>query len=202
MATALTNWRDPGHSIWAFQNIDKIIPTALIRKPARPERFEVEQSDLSDFEIVYEYYGRTNCETSKHAVFSITKSITGILCGILAKQGRLDVDAIASSYLPEVKGSSFGDITIRQLLDMRLGLDYDDGEPEYRKASGLVPLKDDERPTNLHEYLPTVQAQASAPVDGLGGPPFKYLSVGADLLGWILERITGNKLGESLADLI
>lgn len=48
---------------------------------------------------------------------------------------------------------------------MRLDLDYEEGEAEYKKATGLVPLKDGEKSSNLHEYIPTVQAPPTKPVD-------------------------------------
>lgn len=232
MPTDITNWREPGHNIWGFQNVSKIIQTdpiskgsetsTLRSKPCTFDGFRLDLPDnisldlpsflsqtetdglvvLKDGVVVYEHYDRTNTETSVHATFSISKPVTGLLCGILVEQGKLDTDDLVSSYVPEVKGSAYESVTVRQLLDMRSCINHDDASPEYRRATGLYPLKPDEQPTDLHTYIPTIQSSLSAPVDGLDGPPFEYISANADLMGWVIERASGKKFAEVLSESI
>lgn len=66
--------------------------------------------------LVYEHYNRTNIETPIHATFSIPKSVAGLIGGILAGQGKLDVTNLVLTYVPEVKGSLHENVTVRQLL--------------------------------------------------------------------------------------
>jgi hypothetical protein len=151
METTLSNWRDPGHSTWAFQNVDKLIDVQPIRKGARTLHLKASQRNLDGFklqlaekpamdlasflsatetdgivvlkdgDIVYEKYDRTNTAQSKHIMMSMTKSVTGLVCGILVGQGKLDVDALVTKYVPEVQNTPFANVTVRQCLDMRAG---------------------------------------------------------------------------------
>ena len=154
---------------------------------------------LKDGDVVFEHYDRTNAEDSVHATFSITKSVTGLLSGILVASGELDANALLTKYVPEVRETSYEHITVRQLLDMRAGIDYEDG-PEYGSACGLRPLKADETATDIPSFIATFQAPASAPVDGLEGNPFYYLSINADLMGWILERASGKRYADLVCE--
>ena len=223
MPVDISNWREPNHNIWGFQNVSKIVQTDPISKGPEVTTLRSESCSLEDFRltlpdkstldlpsflsqsetdglvvlkdgaVVCEHYGRTNTETSIHALFSVSKSVIGLLCGILVEEGKLDVNNSVFSYVPEVKGSAYENVTVQQLLDMRSVVEHDDASPEYRKATGLYPLKPDEEPTDLHKYIPTIQSSPSAPGDGLDGPPFQYISPNADLLGWVIERAGGQE---------
>jgi CubicO group peptidase (beta-lactamase class C family) len=85
---------------------------------------------------------------------------------------------------------------------MRSGINHDDALPEYRRATGLYPLKPDAQPTDLHTYIPTIQSSLSAAIDRLEGPPFEYISANADLMGWAIERASGKKFAEVLTESI
>ena len=52
--------------------------------------------------------------------------MTALLLGILADQGLLDPDAPVTRYIPEAKGSGYGDATVRHVLDMQVSLDFDE----------------------------------------------------------------------------
>lgn len=152
MATDLSNWRDPEHSQWSFRNINKVFSTAPIRKGDKasalptnsrqfdqfkiqpPNKPEVDLSTflsqtstdgfmvLKDGDVVYEYYDRDNDQRSIHIMMSMTKSVTGLVCGILVERGQLELDATISKYIPEVKSTPYDKITVRQCLDMRAGI--------------------------------------------------------------------------------
>ena len=77
---------------------------------------------LHNGKIVFEHYDRTNTAESVHIMMSETKSVTGLISGILAEKGLLDVNAPVSTYVPETKGTSFDGVTVRQCLDMRAGV--------------------------------------------------------------------------------
>ncbi|KAI1124183.1 beta-lactamase/transpeptidase-like protein [Nemania abortiva] len=230
MSADITNWRDEDHNIWGFQNADKILKTTFIYCGHESTKFKSRTFDLNGFRlqlpdntsldlptflsqtetdglvilkdgaIAYEYYGRTNTERSIHATFSISKSVTGLLCGVLVEQGKLKPEDLVSSHVPEVKGSAYENVTIRQLLDMRSGVKHDDAAPGYRDAAGFYPVDSDKPPTGLHDYIPTIQTSSSCPVDGLDGPPYEYISPNADLLGWVIERASGKRLPEVLSE--
>ena len=55
----------------------------------------------------------------------MTKTITAMLVGIALEQGEIaSLDDPATKYLPELAGSGYDGVTIRQILQMRSGVDY------------------------------------------------------------------------------
>ncbi|KAF2970093.1 hypothetical protein GQX73_g3414 [Xylaria multiplex] len=232
MSTDITNWRDAGHNIWGFQNADKILKTSMVQYRPEPTKFKSTTLDLHGFKlrgqdetplnlptflsqtetdglvvlkngiIAFEYYGRTNTRQSVHAIFSISKSITSLICGVLEEQGKLKPEDLVSSHIPEVQGSAYENVTIRQLLDMRSGIEHDDAAPGYRNATGLYPINPDAPPTDLHSYLPSIKSSSPRPVVGLDGPPYEYSSPNIDLLGWAIERASGKKLPDVLTEVL
>ena len=169
---------------WSFRNVNKIVNTAPISKGSKAstlpsklkefEGFKIQRQDKADLDlstflsdtetdglivlkdghIVYEYYGRDNDKDSVHIMMSMTKSVAGLICGILAERGQLDVNAPVSKYVPEVKGTPYEKLIVQQCLDMRAGIkvriacnvlihsvllidsQYDDTAPDYRNAAG------------------------------------------------------------------
>lgn len=73
--------------------------------------------------IAGEWYWNGTDETSRHQIFSITKSYTSTLVGIAQDEGLLDIDDPASKYIPEWVGTPSETVTIRQMLGMVSGRD-------------------------------------------------------------------------------
>ena len=138
---------------------------------------------------------------ARHIVFSISKSLTAILAGILEGEGRLDPDAPVTHYVPEVAGSAYGDAKVRHVLDMTVAIDIEESylDPDsaygrYRKATLWNPGGGAE---SLLAFLATIPR-----LDGPHGETFRYRSPNSDLLGLIIERAGGDRvptlMGEKL----
>ena len=54
---------------------------------------------------------------SVHLWMSMTKSVIGCLCAILAQKGVLDPAALVTSYVPELADSGYAGAKLRQVLD-------------------------------------------------------------------------------------
>jgi len=152
-------------------------------------------------QLVYERYLTGMTPERRHLVFSVTKSITALLVGILADQGRLDPEAPILDCIPEAAGTGFGDATVRQALDMQTSLDYDEdfNAPaemllRYREAVGWSPPRDPAQPGDLHSFLLSIGRRA-----GPHGKRFRYLTPNTDLLGWVCERATGEPFSALLS---
>jgi hypothetical protein len=146
--------------------------------------------------VVYErYFGVTTPET-QHIAFSVTKSFVGTLAEMLIAEGRLDPDALVTRYVPELDGSGFGDATVRQVMDMTTGLDFDETyiNPQsdiyaHAMAGSIGPRPAGyDGPEGFYAYLKTVRKA------GEHGERFTYRSVNSDALGWIVARVTGEPL--------
>jgi len=76
---------------------------------------------LQGGEVVYEYYPRQE-PYEKPIYWSVTKVFVSAVLGILEDQGQVDVSKPIGLYLPELEGSDYKDITIRNILDMATGV--------------------------------------------------------------------------------
>jgi CubicO group peptidase (beta-lactamase class C family) len=95
-------------------------------------------------EIVYEYYSGCLDREGRHGAMSVTKSFVGTVAEILIAEGDLDDSKLVSDYVPELQSSAFGNATVRQVMDMTTGLDYNENyaDPEsdiWQYAAGRRP---------------------------------------------------------------
>lgn len=151
--------------------------------------------------LVYERYDAGMQPQQPHALWSLSKSLTGLLATQLIHEGRIDPSATVSQYLPELKDSAWGDATVQQALDMTAGVQYGEdfanpasGIFQYLIAGGLVPAPAAYAgPRSVLAYLPTVNKAGSH------GEGFQYKTVDTEVIGWLLQRVTGQSLAELLS---
>jgi CubicO group peptidase (beta-lactamase class C family) len=150
--------------------------------------------------IIYEKYFGAGDANRPHIAFSVTKSFVGTLAATLAAQGRLDPEALVVKYVPELKDSAYGDATVRQVMDMTIGVKYSENytDPkaevfDYARAGGMVPQPPDYTgPKTFFEFLVTLQKE------GEHDAAFAYKTSNAEVLAWIVKRASG----QSMADLL
>ena len=158
---------------------------------------------LKDGKIITEQYFNGMVPKSRHIIWSCSQSIIGSLIGIYVKNGLLDANASVSSYIPELAGSGFADATIQQVLDMQVALDYSEAfgsetTPnivQLIRAAGLGEPQAPEEQT-VYDFLPTIGKK------GVHGTVFQYATPNTEVLGWILERVSGKPLAELLSERI
>lgn len=76
--------------------------------------------------IMHESYGRGADAGTRFTTWSLVKSITSTLVGVAVADGKIDsVDDPLSKYLPEVAGTAYDGVTIKQALQMSSGVRYD-----------------------------------------------------------------------------
>jgi CubicO group peptidase (beta-lactamase class C family) len=228
----LSNWRKAPFSAWGFRNIRRLVPTADIAGSGHAVALETSLEDVGHVgftghdgqpttvsralpttstdafivlrrgRVVAEWYGNGTSATTPHIVFSVSKSICGTLGGILADRGLLDPDAPVIKYVPELKSSVYAGCTVRHLLDMAVGIafneDYDDPKGDvarYRNAVGWDPLPAGDEPIDLRRYL-----CLQRPDGQQHGSLFHYVSTNTDVLGWVYERAAGRPYSELISD--
>jgi CubicO group peptidase (beta-lactamase class C family) len=85
---------------------------------------------MRDGEIVAERYAPGFGPDTKLLAWSMAKSVTAVLVGLMVADGRLALDAPVPVAAWSQPGDPRGRITLRQLLTMTAGLDHvEDGEP-------------------------------------------------------------------------
>ena len=147
-------------------------------------------------ELVHEWYVDDDIAENPHIVFSVSKSITALLAGVLVEQGLLDPAQPVIEYIPELTSSGYRDVTVQHVLDMVVRIDFVEDYLatsgkfiEYRTATGWHPCEVDAIDQNLHDFLCSLQR-----AEGDHGEVWQYKSPNSDLLGWILERVSGERL--------
>jgi CubicO group peptidase (beta-lactamase class C family) len=151
--------------------------------------------------LVYERYLGALRPELPHACFSITKSYAATLAAMLVYEGVLDQNRTVLHYLPEMAGTAYADATLRQVLDMQIGVAYSElySDPaaqiwDYTRAGGLRPRPPGYRgPGSFHEFLLTLRKE------GEHGKAFAYKTVNTELLCWVMHRASGRPLAELLS---
>ena len=146
--------------------------------------------------VIYEWYSGCLEPDAKHAAMSMTKSLTGLLAEILIAEGKLDPNAPVTRYVPEVAKSAFGTATVREVMNMTTGLDYSEdytdpnaGVWKYAAATSPLPKPAGyEGPNGYFEFLEQIKPE------GKNGEGFHYKTPNADMVGWIVSRVSGKSV--------
>jgi CubicO group peptidase (beta-lactamase class C family) len=230
----LANWRSPPFNKWGLQHVREIIPTSPVRHdPATIRTLDADEAISLDFgfshggdtmtlaqmiehthtdgllvlrggRVALEEYRNGMTATTQHILFSVSKSVTAMMAGVLVGRGQLNPDALISDYVPEVKDAAYGDATVRHLLDMTVGVAFDedytatDGPMvKYREASGWNPVKTPDPDLNIRSFIASLTER-----DAEHGARFRYLSPNSDLLGWVVEKASGVRYTDLLSEAI
>jgi CubicO group peptidase (beta-lactamase class C family) len=122
-------------------------------------------------------------ERTIYDLASLTKVIgTTTAVMILFDEGKIHLDDPVVRYLPEFTGGGKENITIRLLLEHRSGL------PAGRDLWRIAHTPEEARAAVL-----------STPLFAPPGQYFEYSDLGADVLGFVVEAATGQKLDQFLA---
>ncbi|WP_104654809.1 serine hydrolase domain-containing protein [Ralstonia insidiosa] len=154
--------------------------------------------------VVYErYFGALDAHT-QHIAMSVTKSFVGTLAAMLVADGKLDPAAPVTQYVPELKDSAYSDATVRQVMDMTIGVRYSENYADpnadvwaYARAGGMLPRPAGYKgPDNFYDYLVTLKKE------GEHDAAFSYKTVNAEVLAWIVRRASNKSLAALLSERI
>src|SRR5262249_24823042 len=152
--------------------------------------------------IVLERYCNGMTQRSPHILMSVSKSMLGLVAGVLVGEGVLDGSRLVTEIIPELKASAWAGATVMHLLDMRTGVAFNEDYSAtsgaiiaYRKAAGWNPLGPGEQASDLRSFFQDLRA-----ADGPHGGRFCYVSPNTDLLGWVLERSSGKRYADLVSE--
>lgn len=154
--------------------------------------------------VVYEKYFGISKPQLPHIAMSVTKSFVGTLAATMAVEGTLDPSAQVTTYLPELKGTAYGDATVRQVMDMTIGVQYSENyaDPkaeiwDYARSGGLLPTAPTyDGPKTFYDFLMKLKKE------GNHDEAFAYKTVNAEVLAWIIKRASGKSLSDLLSERI
>ena len=232
----LDNWRKYPFNSWSFVNVRNLIPTSPIyNNPDKKVILQKQLIDIDDLvidhkntsyklkeifkicdtdaflvmhkgKIKFEFYDKFTRFNTPHIIFSVSKSLTSLLTGILVEKKVININNYISHILPETKGTAYEDATVRNVLDMSIASGFIEdytGQAEifkkYRSSTGwdLPETKSKQTVKGLHDFLSSMPKSNQK-----HGKKYHYCSPHSDLLGWIIERASGENYSKIMADLL
>ena len=156
------------------------------------ELAKIEKLQISSFlvfhgdTLLFEKYWGDHVQSTVTNSFSAAKTLVGLLIGCAIKDGKIkSMDEPVANYIPEFKKDEKKHITIKHLLMMSSGLNWEE--------SGKNPLSH-----NAASYygsdlygLTTNQYAIEKP-----GKRFEYQSGNSQLLGFIIKKATGKRVSD------
>lgn len=157
--------------------------------------------------IVYEKYFSMLPE-DQHTLQSVTKVITSTLITSFINSKKIDINQSIEKYIPELKNTDWQGISVRDILNMRSGMDsksidFETGpftNPQHKNyqlesALGILP-KADNTPSSAYEFIKGIKKDKAA---GLNA---EYSNINTFVLGWLAEEITGEKYTDLVSEMI
>jgi CubicO group peptidase (beta-lactamase class C family) len=143
-------------------------------------------------QVVTELYPGGMPADRPHILMSVSKSVVGCLAAALVDNDLLHTDRPVTDYIPELATSGYAGATVRDVLDMRSGVHF---EENYLNPHSDVHLLG-ESPDGVYAYLTGLVAEAQH------GTRFLYRSAETDVLGWVCERAGGQPIAELISTFI
>jgi CubicO group peptidase (beta-lactamase class C family) len=146
---------------------------------------------LKDGRIVHEQYRNNSNAASRFIAWSMTKSLTSVMVGCALEAGKIaSLDDPITQYLPELASGGYNDVSIRQVMEMRSGVDYEErydfanpGTAASNHINALV--RNTQRFVDVARTLPRLHEP---------GAVFQYKTIDTAVLGWLIERVSGGSV--------
>lgn len=158
-------------------------------------------------DIVYENYLSMYRE-DQHTLQSITKVITSTLITSLINENKINIDYPIENYIQELEGSEWQGISVRDILNMKTGMDSNSIDfstgpftnplhknYQFESTLGALP-KVDNTPSSVYQYLIDLKKDKDA------GIAAEYSNLNTFVLGWLAEKVTGQKYVDLVAERI
>lgn len=141
--------------------------------------------------ILYERYDKGYSDSTLTSIFSGAKSMISIAIGeALADRSIKSLNDKVTKYIPELKSNpAFEQITLKNLLDMKSGLEFQDALGGIVKAFFSDEAK--------YYYTDDMKAQLmKVKLVNKPGTVWVYKSIDPILLGWVLKKATGKSVAQ------
>ena len=147
--------------------------------------------------LTYEKYFNGKTQSTVLPSYSVAKTMTSLVIGQLIDEGRIKESDTFVSILPEFKaGTSFDNVTIKNLLDMNSGIGVSDNYPSGPSGWGVA-IAQMYASTDVNWFLKNNRKMSEEP-----GTFPEYRSVNTQMLGLIIQKVTGRYLAAEFTDRI
>jgi len=151
---------------------------------------------VHDGKVRLERYGLDFAPEGRWTSFSVAKSFTSTLVGAAIKDGYIEsIDDAVSNYIPDLRGSAYDDVTIRQLLTMTSGVKWNEDYGDPQSDVALFASHQPEPGVDATvSYMRQLESQAEP------GTRWLYNTGETNLIGVLASSATGKTLSDYLSE--
>lgn len=147
---------------------------------------------VQDGKVRLERYARGYSRAGRYTSFSVAKSLTSTLVGAAVQDGHIEsIDDPVTRYIPELAGSGYDGVTVRQVLTMTSGVrwneDYTDPNSDVASMYKVPPGPGEDA---------TVAYLRALPREAAPGSKWVYKTGETNLIGVLVSRATGRTLAD------
>ena len=151
---------------------------------------------IQDGKIRLEKYGLGFSADGRWTSFSVAKSFTSTLVGAAIKDGYIkSIEDKVSDYIPDLKGSVYDNVTIKQLLTMTSGVKWNEDYADPKSDVALF---------NAHKAEPgvdvTVSYMRKLKREAPPGTKWVYKTGETNLIGVLVSSATKKNLSDYLSE--
>ncbi len=151
---------------------------------------------IQDNKIRLEKYGLGYDASGRWTSFSVAKSLTSTLVGAAVRDGYIkSLDDKVTTYIADLKGSAYDDVTVRQLLTMTSGVRWTEDYTDPKSDVALF---------TKHKPEPGVDATVSymrkLPREAPAGTKWVYKTGETNLIGVLVSSATKKTLSAYLSE--
>ena len=151
---------------------------------------------LHNGKVRLERYGLGFDKDGRWTSFSVAKSFTSTLAGAALSDGFIkSLDDKVSVYIPDLKGSAYDDVSVRQLLTMTSGVRWNE---DYGDPNSDVARFNNHKPEAGIDAL--VSYMRKLPRDVPAGTRWLYSTGETNLVGILVSQATKKPLADYLAE--
>jgi CubicO group peptidase (beta-lactamase class C family) len=209
-----------------FRNIDRLFPSRTVArgskvyplpagKPLQDVKFVSNGNayDLDDYvssnrvtgllvikdgRIALERYGSGNTEKTRWMSMSVVKSFTASLVGAAIQDGHIrGLDDPVTDYLPQLRGSAYDGVTIRNLVQMASGVKWDETytDPASDRRR-MLEVQNAQKPGGILELM------AKLPRAAEPGTRWNYSTGETQIVGALVRAVVGKPLAQYFSERI
>lgn len=151
---------------------------------------------IQDGKIRLERYALDYSKDGRWTSFSVAKSLTSTMVGAAVRDGYIkSLDDKVTAYIPDLKGSAYDDVTVKQLLTMTSGVRWNEDYTDPKSDVALF---------NLHKADPgvdvTVSYMRKLPREAPAGGKWVYKTGETNLIGVLVSSATKKTLSAYLSE--
>ena len=151
---------------------------------------------IQDGKIRLEKYALDYSKDGRWTSFSVAKSLTSTMVGAAVRDGYIkSLDDKVTVYMPDLKGSAYDDVSVRQLLTMTSGVKWNEDYTDPKSDVALF---------NLHKAEPgvdvTVSYMRKLPREAPAGSKWVYKTGETNLIGVLVSSATKKTLSAYLSE--